>query len=494
MKKSTSQEFVSGKNKIILMTSMSNDISSIELDDMLKRKQEPDQDEWASRAYSFTFEKGKLERKTLKQIMNKCANGAQWRADLNSNIRKYSKMFKAYNELSDFVRDIKAKKEQKFFSVYYRDDEMICFSLNSAMREIGIEFAYSFEDSAVSSLFGDILSNKDAKRDEFGKSRKIFCDKENYYQFIANPDILDLAVAIRKDELAGTPLYHEFKLTCKNGKVRDIIAPNDDIKPILQSINKIFQHVYDSRNSDFQVAYKPNKSIKDNARAHVDNQFVFKLDLHDFFPSCKKKYVDKYISFLFKNSIGSDILKQEFFKATLHDDALYIGNPVSGTLANTIISAPVKYIKRICAKFNIEFTVYADDMTFSSNKYLSKEFVTGIFNRAFVKYDMESDFNLNDKKSFGLSKNNRTVTGVVINDSNKMTCHRYIYNDIRQTLHQLSYGDESHFVRSTLIGHIAFMMSVDDSGKLKNLVRKYESTIRKYGLVSDANISKIEAA
>jgi hypothetical protein len=107
---------------------------------------------------------------------------------------------------------------------------------------------------------------------------------------------------------------------------------------------------------------------------------------------------------------------------------------------------------------------------------------------------MENDFALNEKKSFGQSKNNRTVTGVVINDSNKMTCHRYIYNDIRQTLHQLSYGDRSHFVKSTLVGHIAFMMSVDDSGKLKNLVNKYESTIRSYGLISDANIAKIKAA
>jgi RNA-directed DNA polymerase len=447
-------------------------------------------------SHTVSYYHGKLVPQALAFANNKYKTSKEWRDDFLSDLRKYKKVFTSYKDFCSFAKSLRDAKVAHTYCIKYNRQYLVCFTMDTAGNEKDVEFAYEFENSEISQLFGEMFGKKDLspKDDTFNTSVKIFCDEQNYYQFIANPDIMELALTVQMNAHDGKPLYKEFKLTCKNGKVRDIIAPNDDIKPILQNINKTLQKVYDGRNKDFQVAYKPKMSIKNNAEKHINNQYVFKLDLHDFFPSCKASYVEKYTAFLFKNSIGNEVLKREFFKAIMKDDALYIGNPVSGTLANTIISSPVRYIKRICDKFGISFTVYADDMTFSSSKFLSKDFVIGIFSRAFTRYDMEKDFNLNEKKSFGVSKNNRSVTGVVINDDNKMTCHRYIYNDIRQTLHQLSYGDESHYSHQTLVGHIAFMMSIDTSGKLKNLVNKYEATIKKYGLISDDNIAKIKAA
>ena len=123
-------------------------------------------------------------------------------------------------------------------------------------------------------------------------------------------------------------------------------------------------------------------------------------------------------------------------------------------------------------------------MTFSSDKFLAKEFILDIFNRAFTKYDMENDFTLSLHKCFGVSNSKRSITGVAINNDNKITCHRYIYQNIRQTLHQLSYDDTSHFSYNKLKGQISFMSMIDESGKLKTLLTKYKNTVLKYNLVS----------
>jgi hypothetical protein len=66
-----------------------------------------------------------------------------------------------------------------------------------------------------------------------------------------------------------------------------------------------------------------------------------------------------------------------------------------------------------------------------------------------------------------------------------MTCHRYIYNDIRQGLHHLEKGDLSEYNHDKLAGRIAFMKMVDDSGKLVRLLERYKDTVRKYHLASD---------
>ena len=41
-------------------------------------------------------------------------------------------------------------------------------------------------------------------------------------------------------------LFKTFKLKSKNGKIRDIVAPHDDIKFALRDLNEILQKVYDS--------------------------------------------------------------------------------------------------------------------------------------------------------------------------------------------------------------------------------------------------------
>ena len=145
----------------------------------------------------------------------------------------------------------------------------------------------------------------------------------------------------------------------------------------------------------------------------------------------------------------------------------------------------------MCKKFGITYTVYADDMIFGSDKFITKKFIVSIYKRAFTKYNMEDFFILNEDKLYGLSGTNRSAVGVSYNQKNEMVCHRYIYNNIRMTLHQLSYGDESHFIKNELIGQIAFATMIDESGKVQKLINKYKDVCVKYNILSEEKIDSM---
>lgn len=395
-----------------------------------------------------------------------------------------------YKDVINFCKGVYFNKKDIIHVVELTNTDMTIFTADESFNKDKEILRYTYECDNVKNFFKDLLLSEGATLTKKPQSFTVFSNTNNHYQFLVNYLVLDLILTAEVLKQNGKPLNREFKLKTKS-KVRDIVAPADETKTILQDINKVLQRTYDKRNETFQVAYKSGKCIKDNAEPHLKHNYVFKIDLHDFFPSCKKEYVEKYVQFLFKNSINSAFVKEKFLEIILHNDALFIGSPISGTLANAIISKPVLYIKNICNQFNMEFTVYADDMTFSSDKFIHKDFIIDMFNRAFMKYDMENDFSLNEKKCYGVSECHRSVTGVVLNHKNEITCHRHVYQDIRQTLHQLSYDDTSHLNYNKLKGQIAFMSMLDESGKLKTLLTKYKNTVLKYKLVSQDKLTEM---
>jgi hypothetical protein len=195
----------------------------------------------------------------------------------------------------------------------------------------------------------------------------------------------------------------------------------------------------------------------------------------------------------FKNSPNKEVLQNDFLDTILDKDtdALFIGNPISGTLANVIISKPVQYIKNITNGYDMEFSVYADDMAFSSDRFISKDFITALFNLAFNRYEMIDDFSLNADKSHGMSGARRHITGVTINHNDEMTINRKFYRNLRVKIHKLYIGEVT-FNLKKLQGQLAHATMVDYSGKILRLIKNFESTLKQYNLISDEKIQELE--
>jgi hypothetical protein len=390
----------------------------------------------------------------------------------------------SHKELLDVIEKETSSKTEKFFYCMLSDGHMLL-----AVSEMGSEIKAKSLYKAESKEFLDIVERLIGVKD--GEGRVVIGNFQNNFNFLAPNTILRVMFSAASIRSKGEELFHKFKLKSKNGKIRDIIAPHEEIKEALQKLNSVFQYIFDKTNEDFQVAYKKGKSIVDNADIHKSNKFIFNVDLKDFYPSCKRDLVQKYVHFFFKNSPNGDVIENEFLNIILHDDGLFIGSPISGTLANAIISKPVRYIKNIAKGFGMEFSVYADDMTFSSNRFISQKLVENVFNLAFTKYNLDGYFKLNAKKSHGMSNDKRRITGISINNSDEATVSRNYYRDLRVKIHKLSIGDTSNINIQKMRGKIAFALMVDESKKIQRLLGKFLPTVKAHRLVSSEKIKEL---
>jgi hypothetical protein len=403
---------------------------------------------------------------------------------VEENLRKFE--VKGYREfLAKMAEQTSQKTERAYYCMMAEGHLLVASSENQ--KDITVVALYKPESKELLDLVVRMLDVKD------GSGRVVIGNTANDFNFIAPKTILSVIFTAHAIKARGENLYREFKIKSKNGKVRDIVAPHDEIKVELQRLNGVLQHIFDKINEDFQVAYKKGKSISDNAEIHRNNKFVYNVDLKDFYPSCKKDLVDKYVNFFFKNNFNGDVTKEIFLDIVLKNGGLFIGSPISGTLANVIISKPVNYMRNIAKGFGMEFSVYADDMTFSSDRFISRKLVEGVFSLAFAKYNLDSYFNLNQKKFHGMSNNRRRVTGVTINHEDQPTVSRGFYRDIRVKVHKLSIGDSAGINIQKLRGRIAFASMVDESGKIYRLIKKFEPTVKQFKLASDEKIAELEA-
>ena len=314
-----------------------------------------------------------------------------------------------------------------------------------------------------------------------------------YSNLFVSSLILDIILTYADLEDKGIKPYQMFKKKSKNNKIRTIYAPNENMIYALENLNYLLQKTYDRRNEDFQVAYKKGKNVVSNASIHKDKKYIFNLDIKDFFPSCKRHYVEKYIDFLFLNCGNrAPEIKSFFLDRVLIDEALFIGSPIAGTLANAILSDPVDYIYNMTEKTGMSFSVYADDITFGSNKFICKRYVYKLFNIAFTYYNMQDDFKLNEKKSVGFSNNRRKITGVVVNHNDQLSVPQKYYRNLRVEIEKLAHNKSQPDIQK-LRGQIAYAIMVDETGKVFRYLKKYEFTVKSYDLISDKKFEELEA-
>jgi RNA-directed DNA polymerase len=392
------------------------------------------------------------------------------------------------NDYNKFLATIAEQTKNKIEKVFYviRSEDHFLLAVKEGDGDTIVKSLYKPENQHMVDLMGKLIKINN------GEGRALIANVFNDFNFLTARSILKVIFQANYLKSQNKPLYREFKIKSKNGKVRNIVAPNEDLKKELQSLNSVFQYIFDKVNIDFQIAYKKGKNILDNAEIHKDQKFVYNVDLKDFYPSCKKELVQKQVNFFFKNSFNGDVVEEEFLDIVLHNDALFIGSPISGTLANIIISKAANYIKNIAAKFDMNFSVYADDMTFSSDRYIDRKVVEGMFNAAFTKYDLDTYFKLNETKFHGMSNNRRRITGVSINHEDEATVSRTYYRDLRVKIHKLSIGEFDNINLQKLRGKIAFATMVDQSGKILRLLEKFETTVFEHKLLSKEKFESLK--
>lgn len=223
--------------------------------------------------------------------------------------------------------------------------------------------------------------------------------------------------------LRGTDKYYKsFDLNKKNGGIRHINAPTGELLRIQRKISKILQASIKENN--ISHGFNIGKSIYSNTNVHHNKRYVLNLDLEDFFDSV---HFGRVRGFFIKNNSFkcTENIATILAQLTCYNGKLPQGAPSSPVLTNLICNIMDFHILKIAKKYKLNYTRYADDMTFSTNdKYFLE-----LYNQFIIDITTEvnkSGFKINDRKTRLQYKDSRQeVTGIIVNKSLSVTNEYY---------------------------------------------------------------------
>lgn len=232
--------------------------------------------------------------------------------------------------------------------------------------------------------------------------------------------------------------YKRFKIKKKSGGFRLITAPrNKSFMLLLRYVNEILKAVY--MPSDYAMGFTEERSIVTNADMHKGHNYVFNIDLKDFFPSIHQARVWKRLQLKplsFRQPIANVVAGLCSMKEEMEDgSARYVlpqGAPTSPIITNMICDNLDRRLAGLAKRFGVVYSRYADDITFSSMHNVYHP--TGGFIKELRRIVESQGFIMNEDKT-RLQKlgTRQEVTGIIV--SNKLNVSQKYVRDIRNILY-----------------------------------------------------------
>ena len=204
---------------------------------------------------------------------------------------------------------------------------------------------------------------------------------DNFDLLLDRDDLADLLKISRKKLnyiLFGKGVdnfYTSFEIPKKNGSMRVINAPNASLKYLQRTLaNEIWLHevnVWKDKISERNIshAFEKKKSIVTNAKIHRNKRYILNYDLEDFFGTFHfgrvLGFFEKNRDFKFPHKLAVAVTQ-----LVCYNGALPQGAPTSPIITNLICQIFDYRVLRLAKKYKMDYTRYADDLTFSTNDKL----------------------------------------------------------------------------------------------------------------------------
>ena len=252
--------------------------------------------------------------------------------------------------------------------------------------------------------------------------------------------------------------YKEFEIPKKSGGVRRITAPTGKLKGILKCLSQILESYYEPHESAH--GFIPGRSVASNADAHIGKDYVLNIDLKDFFPSISSSRISKI---LMHHGLSKEVAElvsrlatiptiREGSDVSMH--ALPQGSPCSPILSNMVCADLDRRLSGLARQFRVDYSRYADDMTFSSNHHVYS--ADGNFFKQLRQIVKECGFDINEKKTRLQKRGSRQeVTGILVNT--KRNSHRSFRKNLRAAVFSAELNGCSRLEFNSIIGRISYL-------------------------------------
>lgn len=209
--------------------------------------------------------------------------------------------------------------------------------------------------------------------------------------------------------------YYEFSKPKPNGDgERHFTVPAEELKLVQKVLCRLLTRI---ETPDWVMSGKKHCSYITNAERHIENQFVKTMDISQFYDSVQKKRIYKMFKDTFKMAEDISWIMTDL---VTYKGVLPTGSPSSQLIVYWTYSNMFAEINRIAADKGCVFTLYVDDMTFSSQYPISQELRESVAEQL-KQNDLKAK---NSKDHYYQAKTLKVVTGVGLKDGEKVVLNR----------------------------------------------------------------------
>ena len=278
--------------------------------------------------------------------------------------------------------------------------------------------------------------------------------------------------------------YKTFDVPKKNGEPRHICASTGALKTLQHKLsNELWIHqkaVNDryKRAPNISHAFERGKNIITNAKIHRNKKLLINIDLKDFFDSIHFGRVCGYFEnnrdYKLPHEVAMTMARLVCYKGKLPQ-----GAPTSPIITNLICHVLDMHLLSLAKKYKLDYTRYADDLTFSTNYQGFVEMIDAFYNEL-KKEILRAGFLINEEKTRIIFHNSKqVVTGLVVN--NKISVDHNYCREIRAMAHSIykngfyTTNGIANFNMRQLEGRFAFINQIEKYNNKNDISKKHNA-------------------
>lgn len=255
--------------------------------------------------------------------------------------------------------------------------------------------------------------------------------------------------------------YHSFEIDKKNSdEKRRITAPERNLKAVQKRILSLLQHI---ERPSWLISGEKGKCYIDNGMAHLNANYMLAVDIKKFYDNCRRNSV--YIFFVERMRTAPDVA-EILTDIVTYNNGIPTGCPTSQLIAYYAYEDMFRIISQCAESYGCKFTLYVDDMSFSSNEPFAWEKLAREVDIILRHFGHRPKYS---KVKFYSKNAAKPITGTIVTSNHDLdipnSLQKKVYDNFQslKILGEQGKMEEAAKTKQKLIGQIQASRNIDDS-------------------------------